>query len=128
MPGITFPTSSISDHAAKQYQLSRTGGKWAVHEISLGNGLWKDEIVALETEFMIHTDAKYTDLDKSRLLRDFMEFVSRISAHETWLIIDAQFLQSHRETIQVCYHLCRNGEEAPERYNIIPGITSQTTP
>jgi len=83
MPGITFPTSYISDHAAKQHHLSRTGGKWAVHEISLGNGLWKDEIVALETEFTIQTDAKYTDLDKSRLLHDFMKFVSRISAYAT---------------------------------------------
>lgn len=128
MPGITFPTSTINDHTAKQYHLSKAGGKLAVHEISLGNGQWKDEIVALETEFTIRTDAKYTDLDKSRLLHDFMKFVSGISVHATWLIIDAQFPQSHRKALQVLYHLCRNWEEDPERYNAIPGVTGQITP
>jgi len=112
----------------KQYYLSKPGGKWAVHEISLGNSQWKDEIVALETEFMIQTDAKYTDLDKSRLLHNFMKFVSRISAHPIWLIVDAQFPQSHRETLQVSYRICRNREEAPEGYYAVPGVASQITP
>ena len=128
MPGITFPTSSISDHTLKQYYLSKAGSKWAVHEISLGNGQWKDEIVALETEFTIQTDANYTDLDKSRLLHDFMKFVSRISAYAIWLIVDAQFPQSHREALQVFCHLCRNWEADPENYDAIPGVTSQITP
>lgn len=75
MPGITFPTSVISDHNGKQYRLSKTGCKWAVYKTSLGNDQWEDEIVALETDFSIPTDAKYTDSDKSRLLRDFMKFV-----------------------------------------------------
>ena len=95
IPGITFPTSVINDYAGKQYHLSKTGGKWAVHEISLGNGQWTDEIVALDTEFMIQTSAKCNDLDKSRLLRDFMKFVFRISAHVTWLIDGTQFPQPY---------------------------------
>ena len=115
IPGITFSTSSISDYAGKQHHLSKTGGKWAVHEISPGNDQWADEVVALETEFIIQTNAKYTNLDTTRLLRDFMKFVSRISAHATWLIVDAQFPQSHRETLQGFYHLCRYWEEDPER-------------
>lgn len=94
IPGITFPTSFISDYAAKQYHLSKTGGKWAVHEISLGDGHWSDEIVALETEFIIQTSVKYNDLDKSRLLREFMKFVLRTSAHPTWLIVNIQLPQS----------------------------------
>jgi len=77
---------------------------------------------------MIRTDAKYTDLDKSRLLHEFMKFVSRISAHAIWLIVNAQFPQSHRETLQVFYHLCRNWEEDPEGYDAVPGIISQITP
>lgn len=106
-PGITFGTSHIGDHASKQYHLSKTGGKWGVHEISLENGLWTDEIVALETDFVIQKSAKYTDLDKSRLLRNFMKFVPRISAHATQLIVNAQFPQSYRQTFQDFYHLCR---------------------
>lgn len=92
MPGITFPTSSIHDYAAKQYCLSKAGGRWAVHEIFLRDHQWADEIVALETEFMIQTNTKYTDLDKSRLLRGFMKFVSRISAYAKWLIVAPSFL------------------------------------
>jgi len=49
---------------------------------------------------MIQTNAKHADLDKSRLLRDFMKFVLRISPRATWLIVDAQFPQSCRQTIQ----------------------------
>jgi len=128
MPGITFPTISISDYVAKQYQLSKTGGKWAVHEIFLGNDQWTDEVVALETEFTIQTNAKYTDLDESRLLRDFMKFVLRISAYATWLIVDAQFPQSHRQTAQGSYHLCRYWKEDPARCGAIPGVDSQITP
>lgn len=127
-PGITFPTSSISDYRAKQYHLSKTGGKWAVHEIFLGNGQWGGEIVALETAFTIRTDVKYADLDKSRLLRDFMKFVSRISAHATWLIVDDQFSPSYGQRLQGCYHLRRYCEEDPERCGAIPGITGQITP
>jgi hypothetical protein len=41
------------------------------------------EIVALETEFTIQTNATYTDLGKSGLLRGFMKFGSRISAYAT---------------------------------------------
>ena len=82
VPGIVFPTSYIRDYAAKQYHLSMTGGRWAVHEVFLGNHQWTDEIVALETEFMIPIpiSTNHTDSDKFRLLRDFMKFVSRISA------------------------------------------------
>ena len=75
MPGITFPTSLIGDHYRKQYHLSHTRCKWAVYKASLGNDQWVDEIVALETDFLIHTNIKYTDSDKSRLLRNFMKFV-----------------------------------------------------
>ena len=91
-----------------------TGGKWAVYKTTPGGGKWTDEIVALETKYIIQTNAKYTNLDTTRLLRDFMKFVSRISAHATWLI-DTQFPQSHRKTLQGLYHLCRCWEEDPER-------------
>jgi len=77
---------------------------------------------------MIRTDVKYTDLDKSRLLHDFMKFVSRISAHTIRLIVSAQFPQSHRETFQVFYHFCRNWKEDPERYDAVLGVTSQIIP
>jgi hypothetical protein len=107
IPGITFPTSSVSDYPGKQRYLSETGGKWAVYKTTPGNGKWTDEIVALETEFIIQVDEDYTDLDLSRLLRDFMKSVSRISVRETWLIVDAQFPQSCRQTLQEFYHLCR---------------------
>lgn len=107
VPGISFPTSHITDYALKQYHLSKTGGKWAVHEVFLGDDQWTDEIVALETDFAIQTNVKYTDLDKSRLLRNFMKFVLRISAHATWLIFDSQFPQSYRPTVQNFHYLCR---------------------
>lgn len=106
MPGITFPTSGIDVCEVKQYLRTKTGSKWAVHEISLGNDQWTDEIVALETEFMVHTDVKYTDLDTSRLLRNFMKFVLRISAHAIWLIVSIQFHTSHLQKLQGFYHLC----------------------
>jgi hypothetical protein len=83
------------------------GNKWAVHEICIGNGQWTDEIVALETDFMLQTNANYTQLDKPRLLRDFIKFVLRISVHATWLIVDAQFPRSHRQTLQRFYLLRR---------------------
>ena len=128
MPGITFPTSPITDYASKQYHLSKTGGKWAVHKISLGNGQWTDEIVALETDFTIQTKTEHTDLDKSRLLRGFMKFVLRISAHAAWLIIDAQFPQSCRQTLQGFYHLCWYWGEDPEKRGTVPGVNSWITP
>lgn len=95
MPGITFSTSGIADYNSKQYHLSKIGCKWAVHEISLGGDQWKDEIVALETDFSIQNSPEYTESDKSRLLRDFMKFVLRISAHATRLIFETQFPQSY---------------------------------
>ena len=128
IPGITFTTSSISDYAGKQYHLSKTGGKLGVHEISLGNGQWTDEIVALETDFVVQTNAKVTDSDKSRLLRGFMKFVLRISAHATQLIVNTQFPQSYRQTVQGFYHLCRSWEEGPEGCGTLPGVNSQITP
>lgn len=84
--------------------------------------------MALETEFTIHASAEYADLDKSRLLRNFMKFVSRISAHVTWLIFDAQFPQSDCQNFQGFYHLCRYSEEDLERYGAILGVNSQITP
>ena len=127
-PGITFSTSHIGDHASKQYHLPEIGGKWGVHEISLGNGQWMNEIVALETDFVIQKSVKYTDLDKSRLLRDFMKFVSRISAHATQLIVNAQFPQSYRQRVQDFYRLCRRREEDPEGCGSLPGVNGQITP
>jgi len=128
IPGITFTTSHIGDDASKQYHLSKTGGKWGVHEISLGDGQWTDEIVALETDFVIQTNTKYTDLGKSRLLRDFMKFVLRISAHAARLTVNAQFPQSYRQTLQDFYHLCRYWEEDPEECGTLPGVNGQITP
>ena len=70
----------------------------------------------------------YTDLDKSRLLRDFMKFVSRISAHERWLIVDVQFPPSYYQTSQCAYHLRRYWGEDPENRGAVPGVNSQITP
>ena len=127
MPGVTFPTSSIRDYISKQHHLTKTGCKWAVHEVFLGNRQWTEEIVALETEFMIQIpiSTNYPDSDKSRLLRDFMKFVSRISVHVMWLIIGPQFPQSYRQASQHTYHLCRNWGENSKRYSAILGISSQ---
>lgn len=90
MPGITFPTSAIQNYDEVQRQLARAGCKWALHEISLENDLWTNEIVALETNFTIRTAAKYTDLDKSGLLCDFMKFILRTCSCVIRLIVDAQ--------------------------------------
>lgn len=87
MPGITFSTSSIADYDSKQYHLSKIGCKWAVHEISLGSDQWKDEIVALETDFSIQDSPEYTESDKSRLLRDFINFLGRTSKNSRAFII-----------------------------------------
>ena len=128
MPGITFPTSGIGDYNAKEYYLSKTGGKWAVHKMSLGKDQWTDEIVALETEFMVQTDAKYTNLDKSRLLRDFMKFVPRIRAHAIWLIVSTQFPQPYLQKFQGFHYLCWHWGEDFERLSTVPGVDSQITP
>ena len=128
MPGIIFPTSDIEDYDAKQYHLSRTGGKLAVYEICHGNNQWTNEIVALETEFMIQTDTKYTDLDKSRLLRNFMKFVLRVSAHAIWLIVSIQFPQSYLQKFHGLYSLCCHWEEGFERFSTIPGVCSWLAP
>lgn len=128
IPGITFPTSAISDYNAKQYHLSKTGGKWAVHKISLGNDQWTDEIVALETEFMMQTDAKCADLDKSRLLRDFMKFVFRNSAHAMGLIFSTQLPQWCLQKLQDFYRLCGLRGEDFKRFGTLPGSYSRIAP
>ena len=104
------------------------GNTWAVHEISIGNGQWTDEIVALETNFVIQTDASYTQLDKSRLLPDFIKFVFRISVHATWLIVDAQLPRSRRQTLQRFYLLSWCWREDPEGCSTLPGVDGQVTP
>ena len=131
VPGIVFPTSSIHDYATKEYHLSMTRCKWAVHEVFLGNRQWVDEIVALETEFLIQlpvSTATYGGSDRFRLLRDFMKFVSRISAYAMWLIIGPQFPQSYCQTAQHTYRLRRHWEEDSERRGAILGVNSQITP
>lgn len=82
MPPITFSTCGIDNYVGTQHFLSKNGGKWALHAY-LENDRWLYEIVALETEFQIQTDPKYTDLDKSRLLRNFMRFMLRVNAQAT---------------------------------------------
>ena len=128
MPGITFPTSGIRSYDAKQYHLWKTSCKLAVHKVSLGNDQWTDEIVALETEFTIQTVSEYTDLDKFRLLRNFMKFVPRISAHAVWLIVSTQFPQSNFQKFQNFYCLCGHWKEDFERYGTLPGVYSRITP
>jgi hypothetical protein len=111
----------------KQYHLSKTGGKWAVHEMSLGDGKWTDEIVAVDTTFKIQADAKYTDLDKSRLLRDFMAFVLRVSAQAMWLIVSTQFPQSYLQKFEGFYSFCYHREDF-ERFGAVPGVYGHITP
>lgn len=123
MPGIAFPPSNFGNYNV-EHQHTKFGNQWAVHEFSLGNDQWTDEIVALKTEFIIQTDTKYTDLDTSRLLRNFMKFVLRTSARAIWLIVGLQFPQSYLQKYQGSHHLCWHREEHFERFLAVPGVNS----